>query len=91
MGASSFPRRVGSIDPRIEKDRQKRRDGLPVKREEKTGRMVRARGEDGPRIKPSDEAKSVVARDEVNYIMHMTGGRQYKKQSADDEGMPPLN
>lgn len=39
----------------------------------------------------SDEAKSVVARDEVNYIMHMTGGRQYKKQSTNDGGMPPLN
>ena len=39
----------------------------------------------------SNEAKSVVARDEVNYIMHMTGGRQYKKQLADDGGMPPLN
>lgn len=36
-----------------------------------------------------DRAKSVVARDEVNYIMHMTGGRQYKKQSASDGGMPP--
>jgi hypothetical protein len=35
-----------------------------------------------------DQAK---ARDEVNYIMHMTGGRQYKKQSAGDGGMPPLN
>lgn len=43
------------------------------------------------RIKASDEAKSVVARDEVNYIMHMTCRRQYKKQSAGDGGMPLLN
>jgi len=53
--------------------------------------MVRI-GDDGMGIKASDDqARSEGARDEVNYIMHMTGGRQYKKQSAGDGDMPPLN
>lgn len=55
------------------------------------GRKEGRIGDDGTGIKASDEAKSERARDEVNYIMHMTGGRQYKKQSAGDGGMPPLN
>lgn len=60
----------------------------------KVGKRWKNEGKDGQAGAwggQSDEAKSVVARDEVNYIMHMTGGRQYKKQSTNDGGMPPLN
>lgn len=77
-----------------------KREGHEEKKRDRAGKnaLERVREEDvgavwggRTRIKPSDEAKSVVARDEVNYIMHMTGGRQCKKQSAGDGGMPLLN
>lgn len=47
-------------------------------------------GDDETGIKANDDG-GAKALDKVNYIMHMTGGRQYKKQSAGDGGMPPLN